>query len=119
MVTDLSYANLSSAKLKGTNLSAANLTEARLNGADLSSANLSHAILSGAHLSDAVFGSTILADIDLSQVNELDALKHNGPSSIGIDTLYKSHGRIPDKFLRDLGVPEEVIAHLLQRIRAQ
>jgi len=101
MVTDLSYANLSSAKLKGTNLSAANLTEARLNGADLSSANLSHAILSGAHLSDAVFGSTILADIDLSQVNELDALKHNGPSSIGIDTLYKSHGRIPDKFLRD------------------
>ena len=65
-----------------------------------------------------VFGSTILADIDLSQVNELDALKHNGPSSIGIDTLYKSHGRIPDKFLRDLGVPQEVIAHLLERIRA-
>jgi len=31
------------------------------------------------------------------------------PSGIGIDTLYKSQGVIPDEFLRGAGVPEDVI----------
>lgn len=32
-----------------------------------------------------------------------------GPSSVGIDTLYKSQGQIPDEFLLSAGVPEEVV----------
>jgi hypothetical protein len=34
---------------------------------------------------------------------------HYGPSTIGIDTLYKSGTKIPDVFLRGCGVPETFI----------
>jgi len=39
-------------------------------------------------------------------------VKHNGPSSIGIDTIYKSKGIIPHKFLRGAGVPENFIDYM-------
>jgi hypothetical protein len=60
---------------------------------------------------------TRIADTDLSDVIGLDAVVHYGPSSVGIDTLYKSRGNIPDTFLRDVGVPEDVIEDLLPLIR--
>lgn len=41
----------------------------------------------------------------------LEAVTHEGPSTIGIDTLYKSHGNIPEAFLRGCGVPEQFIAY--------
>jgi uncharacterized protein YjbI with pentapeptide repeats len=116
---DLSYANLSYANLSGANLSGANLTNARFNGADLTGANLSHAKLGGADLAEAVFGVTILADIDLSEASGLETAEHKSFSSVGLDTLYKSQGRIPDQFLRAAGVPEDVIKHLLPLIRNQ
>ncbi len=34
---------------------------------------------------------------------------HEGPSTIGIDTLYKSHGEIPESFMHDCGVPDDFI----------
>jgi hypothetical protein len=34
---------------------------------------------------------------------------HHAPSTVGIDTRYKSQSEIPDKFLRDAGVSEEAI----------
>ncbi len=37
---------------------------------------------------------------------------HRGPSTIGIDTIYKSHGKIPEVFLRGCGVPEEFIRYI-------
>lgn len=39
----------------------------------------------------------------------LETLKHSGPSTIGIDTIYNSGGKIPDVFLRGCGVPENFI----------
>jgi hypothetical protein len=33
-------------------------------------------------------------------------------SSIGIDTIYKSYGNIPEKFLRECGVPEDFITYM-------
>jgi hypothetical protein len=54
---------------------------------------------------------TTFADTDLSGVIGLDTVRHQGPSSIGIDTLYKSRGRIPDTFLRGAGVPEDLITY--------
>jgi hypothetical protein len=110
---DLSYASLSHAELNGINLSGANLTNASLNGADLSAANLSHAKLAGVHLGEA----TILADVDLSEAMGLESVQHKGFSSIGLDTLYKSQGRIPTVFLRSVGVPEEVIEWLIPLLR--
>lgn len=34
-----------------------------------------------------------------------------GPSAVGIDTIYRSHRKIPEVFLRGCGVPEEFIAY--------
>jgi hypothetical protein len=54
----------------------------------------------------------VFADNDLSTVKGLDEVHHLEPSTVGIDTLYKSRGRIPEAFLRGCGVPDEFIAHI-------
>jgi len=116
------FSNLSNANLSGADLSGADLTGAMLNGADLSRAYLANVILIGTDLTDAnlddarmIFAN--IAGTDLSDAISLDTVEHRGPSSIGIDTLYKSQGKIPDKFMRGAGVPEEVIK-LAHSIRA-
>jgi hypothetical protein len=53
-----------------------------------------------------------LVDVDLSTVRGLDTVEHRGPSSIGIDTIYRSHGKIPESFLRGAGVPENFITYM-------
>jgi hypothetical protein len=109
---DLSETVLSRAILIGTNLRRADLSEANLSDADLSRANLSRANLSRANLSGAKVAYTIFADVILSTVNGLDKVQHNGPSSIGIDTVYVSNGTIPERFLRGCGVPRSLIEYL-------
>lgn len=114
---NLSGANLINASLRDTYLSSANLTMANLSGANLSRANLSRAFLieanlSGSDFSGAINGWTIFADIDLSIVNGLESVQHNGPSTIGVDTIYKSRGNIPEVFLRRAGVPENFITYM-------
>jgi hypothetical protein len=42
----------------------------------------------------------------------LASIRHEGPSTLGIDTLICSKGRIPEAFLRGCGVPETLIAYL-------
>jgi hypothetical protein len=54
----------------------------------------------------------MFCDLDLSEVRGLESILHLGPSSIGIDTLYKSKGKIPEVFLRGCGVPDALIAYL-------
>jgi hypothetical protein len=43
-------------------------------------------------------------------VKGLETVLHEAPSTIGIDTIYQSKGKIPDSFLRGCGVPGEFIA---------
>jgi uncharacterized protein YjbI with pentapeptide repeats len=122
-------ADLTGAKLRGATLSNADLITAKLisadlTGAHLSNVNLNHADLSRAHLSGAnisgaTIGWTIFADNDLSEVIGLESVKHGGPSTIGIDTLYKSGGKIPASFLRSCGVPDEFITYIPSHIGAQ
>jgi len=57
-------------------------------------------------------GETIFADVDLSVARGLETMVNKGPSSVGIDTIYKSHGKIPEIFLRGCGVPDEFIAYI-------
>ena len=107
---DLSYTIFSKADLTGANLSNATLTgatliDATLTGADLTGANFSRATLSNANLGGAITWETIFSDVDLSTVGGLTTVRHAGPSSIGIDTIYRSQGKIPERFLRDAGVP--------------
>lgn len=123
----LSYAhiyesNFSGAKLIGANLNASNLVHADLSDSELDKAifrnanlgwvNLSGARLTGADLSGAIFGWTILGNNDLTEVKGLDTIQHRGPSDIGIRTIYRSKGNIPEVFLRGVGVPENFITYM-------
>lgn len=115
---NLSEADLSGADLSWANLFEANLFEANLSGAGLGGANLSRADLIGANVEGASLGSTTFADVDLSAVRGLESVTHLGPSEIGIHTIYKSHGKIPESFLRGCGVPDALIAMIPSLIGA-
>ncbi|MFL6256237.1 MAG: pentapeptide repeat-containing protein, partial [Pyrinomonadaceae bacterium] len=115
--TDLGYANLSSANLNIANLRSANLRDADLSGANLLGINLLGVNLNGADLNSADFTNarlayTTFADNDLSEVKGLETVIHGAPSSIGVDTLYNSAGKIPEAFLRGCGLPDDFIAFI-------
>jgi hypothetical protein len=54
----------------------------------------------------------VLSGVDLSNSIGLDCVNHWGPSSVGIDTIYRSGGKIPEVFLRGCGVPENFIQYM-------
>jgi uncharacterized protein YjbI with pentapeptide repeats len=114
---DFTKANLRKADLRGariikTELSGAVLTEADLSYALLFRVGFSSARLVGTNLNAATVGSCQFADVDLSTAVGIETLKHTRPSTIGIDTLYRSRGKIPEVFLRGAGVPDDLIAYL-------
>lgn len=111
---DLSHADLGHAALFGTSLVDADLSHADLSHADLTYANLSYANLSGAILSHAELYETVFGNVNLSEVKGLETINHEGPSIIGIDTIYRSKGNIPYKFLLDAGIPKDDIVYLLR-----
>ena len=129
---DLYSANLSDANLIGANLNSANLVNANLIGANLVSTFLGGAILIGANLNSAtLYGSDLyranlrgadltgaalyratFGNVDLREAKGLETIIHDGPSLIGIDTIYRSQGQIPEAFLRGAGVPDEFINYM-------
>ena len=133
---DLSGAHLAGADLRGVDLSHASLYYADLSLANLSGADLSSAWLVAANLSDAklaeanfekaivgldpgsLYGTTYFVNVDLSDVKGLETVLHEGPSTIDIDTLVRSKGKIPVEFLRGCGVPEPFVENLPSLIGA-
>jgi len=110
--TYLIEANLSRAHLFKIDLTGACLRDADLSEADLTGANFTQASLMGTDFAEAEAGGTHFDDVDLSTVKGLETVRHRGPSTIGIDTIYKSRGKIPEVFLRGCGVPDEFIAYI-------
>jgi len=108
----LNGANLRGAHLLESNLSRAHLNGVNLNGTHLGGTNLSGADLTGANLTGAKIGLTTFGDNDLSDVKGLETVQHLGPSTIGIDTIYRSQGKIPLAFLRGAGVPDNFINYM-------
>jgi hypothetical protein len=108
----LDQANLENADLSAANLNAASLAGANMRNADLNRTNLNSAILRDADLTGAKLAWTALADVDLGEVKGLEKVRHYAPSTIGIDTLYKSRGKISTGFLRRTGLPESFLADL-------
>ncbi|MCL4552213.1 MAG: toll/interleukin-1 receptor domain-containing protein [Candidatus Marsarchaeota archaeon] len=124
---DLFMADLSEAYLSGADLSGsmtfyldlsityvrvgADLSGANLSDAQLLLANLNGAILDGANLAGAHVGWTKFGFVDLSTAEGLETVQHDGPSIIGIDTLFRSKGKIPEVFLRGCGVPDILIEY--------
>ena len=122
---NLTGANLSGANLSRTILTGANFTDADLTGADLSRAAMARTILvnadcqgadfyaavfhnpdlTGAKLGGSMMGYTTFQDCDVSGVQGLDQVRHDAPSTIGIDTIYRSGGNVDESFLVGAGVP--------------
>lgn len=115
---DLYEASLRFADLRGTSLRGADLRGADFYGADLHRADLHRALLGGANLAECRCRNTVFADIDLSDVRGLGSIEHDGPSTIGIDTLIKSHGRICQTFLQGCGVPDTMAEKMISLITA-
>ncbi len=105
------------ANLIGADLSAAEIVYTDFSKADLSGANFRGATfiwakLRGANLADALLSGTLLAAIDLRGVAGLERVRHLGPSTVGIDTVYLSEGNIPEWFLRGAGVPNQFSTYM-------
>lgn len=138
---DLSQTHLGRAYLCGANLSGADLSHARLfrvnrlaaliprahlpagtavgmslRGANLLGAYFEEANLHQVDFHDAVIHKTIFSNVDLSTAQGLETAKHFGPSTIGIDTIYRSEGKIPEVFLRGAGVPDDFITYIKSRV---
>src|SRR5262245_25515612 len=109
---DLIGADLTAAMLTGADLNRADLARACLARADLIGTDFTRACLNGAQLFRASVGETIFGNTDLSVARGLDKVWHRGPSTIGVDTLYRSHGKIPKVFLRCAGVPRDFIPYI-------
>jgi len=108
-MANLSNASLSQAILYGANLLGATLIDTNLFEADLTEAEFCLTKLGGADFTDARFGFALVANVDLSEAKGLQTLFHDGPSSVGIDTIYRSRGKIPEIFLQGCGVPDTFI----------
>ena len=110
--TNLTDADLSDAWLHHADLNRAVLWRANLARASLFRTNLSNAFVHEADFTNVAVLETNFSDIDLSEVKGLQTVKHDGPSTVGIDTIYKSKGKIPEAFLRGCGVPDEFISYI-------
>ena len=115
--SNLTDANLGGADLSGANLFRAsliqsNLTDARLHYTNLLFTHLNGAILTNADFRKAIVGWTTFGDVDLRLARKLETIQHGGPSTIGINTIYRSKGDMPGLFLRGAGVPEDFITYV-------
>lgn len=110
--TKLVNADLTGAKLGGASVQGSTLVNCVLDGADLSGTIFVDSDLSGVSCQDTQIGETIFANVDLSNVKGLLTVKHMRPSSLSIDTVLKSRGKIPDEFLRGCGY-DPIVQRLL------
>jgi hypothetical protein len=111
-LTDLVGANLSGADMQACDLRDADLADATLRGTELSGVIFNGCNLSKADLTNAKLNGTTFGDNDLREVVGLETVTHLGPSIIGLHTLYRSEGKIPENFLRGCGVPESLIVQI-------
>jgi uncharacterized protein YjbI with pentapeptide repeats len=95
--------DLSGANFRGTHLGWVDFADVKIDGADFS---------------DCFMTGVTFGNINLSQCKGLETVRHEGPSTIGIDTIYLSGGNIPEVFLRGAGVPEPFIANMKALVAA-
>ena len=108
---DFSRTDLSNSTFYECRLHCADLREANLTGSHIQDSELVACELSGANFEGATFLSVRLSDLDLAGVRNLPTVEHRFPSSLALDTLIKSHGDIPENFLRGCGVPASFIEY--------
>ncbi len=119
--TYLFGADFSMAHLDGTNFTRADLREAIFRMVSLKETNFSEAWLSGtifselivlnAVFSDSIMEATRFVAANLRTAQGLDTIRYNGPSSLGIDTLFLSGDVLSKKFLRGCGIPDNFVEY--------
>jgi uncharacterized protein YjbI with pentapeptide repeats len=124
---NLNQADLAVTKLWGTDLRYANLNSANLYMAffffaDLSNATLKNATLTGTIFNDSKLENTVFENakfarasfinVDLSNTKGIDQLIHEAPTALGVDTIYRSKGKIPESFLLGAGIPDNFIEYM-------
>jgi hypothetical protein len=92
-------------------LDGAELYRANLSGSRLTWANLSRAHFTWTNLDGAIFGYSTIANVGFKNCSGLATARHEGPSSIGIDTIFRSFAELPEAFLRGCGVPEQLTTY--------
>jgi len=107
---DLRNARLCSVSLNSASLCQANLSGARLRHASMHKTFFKETILQHANFHKAYLLDTMFLNVDLNETINLETVVHLGPSTIGIDTIQRSKGIIPDVFLRGAGVSEQLLA---------
>jgi hypothetical protein len=108
---NLSDANLKEAEIRRTNFSWADLRRARFENAVLIGTFLNGTELTDANFSEAICGLVVFSALDLKSAKGLDKITHVQPSILGIETIARSEGQIPESFLRGCGLaPWEVLS---------
>ncbi len=115
----LADADLSGADLFRTNLFAADLDDANLTGANLTLARLENTLLTQAQFAQTRLWGTLIAECDLSGALGLESVKHDRPSTIGVDTILRSLRGAGNRltpalevFFLNAGVPQELLSVL-------
>ena len=111
-LAELGEANLTRADLRWAHLSESNLSQANLSKANLIKASIVKTNLHHCSLKNVLMAWTNFGDVDLSLTKELLTAQHFGPSTIGIDTIMRSNGKIPETFLRETGVSDNIIQNM-------
>lgn len=109
---NLCRADLRHSDLTYCDFSWANCCEVNFSKSDLGGTVFKETSLERANFDESIFHSLIMINVNLSNVIGLEKVRHSSPTSIGIDTIYLSLGKIPEVFLRGCGVPENFIRHM-------
>lgn len=108
----LSGADLSGADLSGADLSFANLSNTNFTKTKLIETNFLCANLERMDMSNAALGKTIFADVKLDSVFGLETCLHVASSALDFQSLIKSEGKIPIKFLKGCGLTDQLIEYI-------
>ena len=116
---DLRRADLEGASLAGADLLRTDLRDANFAGTNLHGTRFIECRVDGADFSAAEAALTTFNAVDLSGARGLDTIRHDRPSSIGVDSLARTAAAIAGDearrapiiaFLRAAGVPEPYLA---------
>lgn len=101
--------NFSNCIISAVTFNHANLMNSSFLNADIENTSFDSCNLDNADFSDSAIGYSNFSSVNLKAVKGLSSVRHFGPSSVSLDTIYNSSGTIPDHFLRGCGVPEDFI----------
>jgi uncharacterized protein YjbI with pentapeptide repeats len=117
-LSGLINADFTNSDAHGADFSVASLTNANLTGARLTSAIFNESYLTDTDFTNAEVGMTLFCRVNLSNAIGLETINHERPSTLGLDTIVLSEGRLPEQFLRGCGIPDSISIQIPSLIRA-